>query len=142
MALEDELLKQRHDRIAQIEQLGFEPYGEAFEFTHTIPQILDEYGDKTAEDLATPVHVRIAGRIQRVRRMGKAGFLHLLQDGKSLQIYIKKDAVDERNYKLYELLDIGDIIGVGGLSVPHADWRVERACRRTDFPVEDSPALA
>lgn len=114
MALEDELLRQRHERIAQIEQLGFQPYGHPFEFTHTIPQILAEYGGKTAEELATPVHIRIAGRIQTIRRMGKAGFLHLLQDGAKLQIYVKKDAVREATYKLYELLDIGDIVGVSG----------------------------
>jgi len=114
LALEDELLRQRHERIAQIEQLGFSPYGHAFEFTHTIPQILSEYGTKTTKELTTPVHVRIAGRIQTIRRMGKAGFLHLLQDGEKLQIYVKKDAVPESTYKLYELLDIGDLIGAAG----------------------------
>jgi lysyl-tRNA synthetase, class II len=114
LALEDELLRQRHDRIAQIQQLGFQPYGHAFDYTHTVPQILEGYGHKTSEDLSSPVHVRIAGRIQRIRRMGKAGFLHVLQNGKSLQIYVKKDAVSETVYKLYELLDIGDIIGVSG----------------------------
>lgn len=114
MALEDELLRQRHERLAQIRQLGFEPYGHAFEYTHTIPQILAQFGSKTAEELAVPVRVRIAGRIQTVRRMGKAGFLHLLQEGEKLQIYIKKDAVPEKSYRLYELLDIGDIIGAEG----------------------------
>ena len=114
MALEDELLRQRHERLAQIRQLGFEPYGHAFEHTHTIPQILAEYGSTTVEQLASPVQVRVAGRIQTIRRMGKAGFLHLLQEGEKLQIYIKKDAVSETAYKLYELLDIGDIIGVEG----------------------------
>jgi lysyl-tRNA synthetase class 2 len=114
LSLEDDLLRQRHERLAQIKEFGFEPYGHKFEFTHTIPQILAEYSPKTAEDLATPVHVRVAGRIQTIRRMGKAGFLHLLQEGKRLQIYVKKDAVPESSYKLYELLDLGDIIGVSG----------------------------
>jgi len=114
LSLEDELLRQRHERLAQIRELGFEPYGHAFEYTHTIPAILAEYASNTAEDLATAVHVRIAGRIQTVRRMGKAGFLHLLQNGERLQVYIKKDAVSDRAYKLYEILDIGDIIGVSG----------------------------
>ncbi len=95
MASEEELLRQRHNRIAEIEQLGFQPYGHQFDQTHSIPQILDEYGSRTPEELTTPVRVRIAGRIQRIRRMGKAGFLHLLQNGKSLQIYVKKDVVDE-----------------------------------------------
>jgi lysyl-tRNA synthetase class 2 len=114
LALEDELLRQRHDRIAQIQQLGFQPYGHRFEYTHTIPQILSEYGSKTAEELEPRVGVRVAGRIQRIRRMGKAGFLHLLQNGGRIQIYVRKDVVPENAYKLYELLDIGDIIGVDG----------------------------
>lgn len=115
MALEDDLFRHRHERLREIRQLGFDPYGHAFESTHTIPQILTEFGDKTAEQLAEPpVQIRVAGRIRTLRRMGKAGFLHLLQDGKTLQIYIRKDAVDERSYKVYELLDIGDIIGARG----------------------------
>ncbi len=114
MSLEDEVLRQRHERLAQVRQLGFEPYGHAFEYTHTIPQILAEYGSTTGDDLAAHVNVRIAGRIQTVRRMGKAGFLHLVQNGERLQIYVKKDAVSEAAYKLYEILDTGDIIGVGG----------------------------
>lgn len=114
MALEDELLRQRNERLTQIQQLGFEPYGHKFEFTQTIPQIIEQASNKTEQELADRSEVRIAGRILTVRRMGKAGFLHLSQNGKKLQIYVKKDAVDERTYKLYELLDIGDTIGVRG----------------------------
>lgn len=114
MSLEDELLRTRQDRIAQIEQLGFRPYGQAFDSTTTIPEILTAYGAKTAEELGTNIQVRVPGRIVQIRRMGKAGFLTLLQSGARLQIYIKKDALSETAYKLYELLDIGDIIGVSG----------------------------
>jgi lysyl-tRNA synthetase class 2 len=114
LSLEDDLLRQRQERIAQIRALGFEPYGQAFDFTHTVPQILGTYGDKTAEELAEKIEVCVAGRILTVRRMGKAGFLHLLQNGEKLQIYVKKDAVSDTAYKLYELVDMGDIIGVTG----------------------------
>ena len=115
MALEDEILRQRHARLAQIRQLGFDPYGRAFDFTHTVGQIWSEYGGKPAEELAARVQVRVAGRVQSLRRMGKAaGFLHQLQNGEKLQVYVRKDAVDERSFGLYELLDVGDIIGVSG----------------------------
>jgi hypothetical protein len=114
LALEDELLRQRHERLAQIRALGFDPYGQAFDFSDTIPKILETNGAKSAEELAGKLEVRVAGRILTVRRMGKAGFLHLLQNGEKLQIYVKKDAVSETAYRLYELLDIGDIIGVTG----------------------------
>lgn len=114
MAIEDDLWQQRHERLAQIRALGFEPYGQAFDFSHTIPQIVAAYAAKTAEDLADKPVVKVAGRILTVRRMGKAGFLTLLQNGEKLQIYVRKDAVSENAYKLYELLDLGDIIGVTG----------------------------
>jgi lysyl-tRNA synthetase, class II len=114
LSLEDELLKQRLTRIQEIEALGFRPYGQRFEFTHTIPEILTEYGAKTAEELAPPVTIRVAGRVQTLRRMGKAGFAHLAQNGERLQVYVKKDNLPERDFALYQTIDIGDIIGVEG----------------------------
>ena len=114
MSLEDDLLEQRLRRIREIEALGFKPYGQRFEFTHGIPEILAEYSSKSAEELAEPVTVRIAGRIQTIRRMGKAGFAHLAQGGERLQIYVKKDALSEQDYALYQLLDLGDLAGAEG----------------------------
>jgi lysyl-tRNA synthetase class 2 len=114
LSLEDELLKQRLSRIREIEALGYHPYGRRFEFTHTIPEIVSGYGAKTAEELLPPVRVRVAGRLMTLRHMGKAGFAHLQQNGERLQIYVKKDAVGERDFQLFKLLDIGDIIGVEG----------------------------
>jgi lysyl-tRNA synthetase class 2 len=117
LSLEDELLKQRLSRIHEIETLGYRAYGRRFEFTHTIPEILTAYGSKTAEELPpaeTAPRMRIAGRIMTIRHMGKAGFAHLQQNGERLQIYVKKDAVGERDFQLFKMLDIGDIAGVEG----------------------------
>src|SRR6202051_3385347 len=60
------------------------------------------------------MRVRTAGRLMTLRHMGKAGFAHLQQSGERLQIYVKKDAVGERDFQLFKLLDIGDIVGVEG----------------------------
>ena len=114
MSLEDELLKQRLSRIREIEALGYHPYGRRFEFTDTIPEIVSGYGGKTAEELLPQMRVRVAGRLMTLRHMGKAGFAHLQQNGERLQIYVKKDAVGERDFQLFKLLDIGDIVGVEG----------------------------
>jgi len=115
LSLEDDLLEQRVKRAAEIEALGFRAYGQRFDFTHTIPEILAAESAKTAEELtAAKPQVRIAGRIQTMRRMGKAGFFHLMQRGERLQVYVRSDAVNEREYALYQLLDIGDIVGVEG----------------------------
>jgi len=114
LSLEDELYGQRLDRIKEIEALGFQAYGHRFDFTHTIPGIRAAYDSKTVEELEPRVNVRIAGRVMTIRRMGKAGFAHLQQNGETLQIYVRKDGVPESDYALFQLLDIGDIIGAEG----------------------------
>ena len=114
MSLEDELLKQRLERIREIEALGYRPYGRRYEFTHTVPEIIAGYGAKTAEELTPEMRVRAAGRVMTLRHMGKAGFAHLQQLGERIQIYVKKDAVGEKDFALFKMLDIGDIIGVEG----------------------------
>ena len=115
MSLEQELFDQRFARIREIAALGFRPYGQRFESSTSIAQILATESARTAEELeAGRTDVRIAGRIQTIRRMGKAGFTHIQQSGARLQVYVKKDAVSETEYKLWQLLDLGDIVGVEG----------------------------
>ena len=114
MSLEDDLLKQRLERVREIEALGFLAYGRRFDFTKSIPEVVTEYSPKSAEDLSPTDKVLICGRIKSIRSKGKAGFAHLMQDGQLMQIYVRMDAVPERDFKLFQLLDIGDIIGVEG----------------------------
>ena len=115
MALDEKIYELRREKLKQIEALGQQVYPRKYESTHTIPQILAEYSEKTGEQLENPrVNVRVAGRIMAIRLMGKAGFAHLQQEGQRLQIYVKKDAVGEKGFELYKLLDLGDHIGASG----------------------------
>jgi lysyl-tRNA synthetase, class II len=115
LALDENIYKLRLEKLKQIEALGQQAYPTKYDFTHTIPQILAEYSGKTGQQLeAARVNVRVSGRIMAIRLMGKAGFAHLQQDGQRLQIYVKKDAVGEKGFELYRLLDLGDHIGASG----------------------------
>jgi lysyl-tRNA synthetase, class II len=115
LALDENIYELRREKLKRIEALGQRTYPTKYEFTHTIPQVLAEYSEKTAEQLENPrINVRVAGRIMAIRLMGKAGFAHLQQEGQRLQIYVKKDAVGEKGFELYKLLDLGDHIGVTG----------------------------
>ena len=115
MALDEKIYELRRDKLKQIKALGQETYPRKYEFTHTIPQIVTEFHDKTKEQLEhSRVNVRVAGRIMAIRLMGKAGFAHLQQGGARLQIYVKKDAVGDKGFDLYKLLDLGDHVGVAG----------------------------
>jgi len=115
LALDDKIYELRREKLKQIEALGQPTYRSKYEFTHTVEQILTDYSPKTAEELdQARVSVRVAGRIMAIRLMGKAGFAHIQQGGKKLQIYVKKDAVGDKGFELYKLLDLGDHIGVSG----------------------------
>ena len=115
MALDEKIYEQRREKLKQIEALGQRIYPTKYEFTHIVPDILASYSGTSGEDLEkSRVNVRIAGRIMAIRLMGKAGFAHLQQNGQRLQIYVKKDAVGDKGFDLYKLLDLGDHIGVSG----------------------------
>jgi lysyl-tRNA synthetase, class II len=115
LALDDKIYELRCDKLKQIEALGQQAYPTKYAFTHTVPAILAGYSEKSAEELENPkVNMRVAGRIMAIRLMGKAGFAHLQQGGQKLQIYVKKDAVGEKGFELYKLLDLGDHVGVSG----------------------------
>jgi len=115
LALDENIYELRREKIRKIEALGQPAYRTKFDFTYTVERILADYSPKTAEELEQArVNVRVAGRIMAIRLMGKAGFAHIQQGGKRLQIYVKKDAVGEQGFELYKLLDLGDQIGVSG----------------------------
>ncbi len=115
MALDENIYELRREKLKQIEALGQQTYPNRYNYTHTVPQILATYSEKTGQQLEeTRSSVRVAGRIMANRLMGKAGFAHLQQDGQRLQIYVKKDAVGEKGFELYRLLDLGDHIGASG----------------------------
>jgi lysyl-tRNA synthetase, class II len=115
LALDEKIYQLRRDKLALIEALGQKVYPHKFTTTHAIPPIVTEYTAKTAEDLdANRVEVRIAGRLMGIRLMGKAAFAHLQQAGQRLQVYVKKDAVGDKGWELFKLLDIGDHVGIRG----------------------------
>ena len=115
MALDQKIYELRKEKLKQIEALGQQAYPYRYETTHTIPQILEEYLPKTGPELESPrVNVSIAGRLMSIRVQGKAGFAHLQQSGRRLQIYVRLDNVGEKAFQLYKLLDLGDYIGVKG----------------------------
>jgi lysyl-tRNA synthetase class 2 len=111
----NELLLVRRQKLEELRQLGVDPFGEKFEKTHTAQEILHTYGDLAKEELEQQsVTVKIAGRIMQKRSQGKASFAHLQDLSGRIQVYVREDQIGESLYKMFDLLDIGDIIGLEG----------------------------
>jgi lysyl-tRNA synthetase class 2 len=106
---------QRRKKLTEIESLGHPPYPHRFAGSHTPREISEQFGGLTAEDLAERnTAVRVAGRIVALRPHGKAGFAHLAGDGARIQVYVRLDVIGEEAFKLFQLVDLGDIVGAFG----------------------------
>src|SRR5207248_1368469 len=57
--------------------------------------------------------VSLAGRVTALRNMGKAAFFDITRGGDRMQVYVKKDDVGLL-WDIFDLVDIGDIVGVTG----------------------------
>lgn len=101
----NEYRAQRIVNLRKLEELGFEPYGRAFERTR-----LSEVRAGFEEDKK----VRAAGRLMTIRRMGKASFATISDGTANFQIFIKKDLLSETLFEGFKHLDLGDFIGVEG----------------------------
>ncbi|MDP1571779.1 MAG: lysine--tRNA ligase [Vicinamibacterales bacterium] len=107
--------EQRRANLAAIQALGVEIYPHEFATTHTVSALVDTYDETPGEALeATRVETVTAGRILGVRSFGKAAFLVLSDGRQRLQVYLRKDALEARDYDLLRLLDMGDWVGVRG----------------------------
>jgi lysyl-tRNA synthetase class 2 len=110
-----ELLQIRRNKLDELRALGIDPFGVKFERTHNAGDILKKYSDLTKEDLdEQAVEVSIAGRIMQKRSMGKASFAHVQDLSDKIQIYVRADSIPEHKFQAFDLLDIGDIVGVQG----------------------------
>lgn len=112
----NELLVVRRNKLDELRGMGIDPFGHKFVRTHYAKDILDAYEPLSKDELEeTEPEVILAGRIMQKREMGKAGFTHIQDITGKIQIYVRQDAIGETVYRAYNLLDIGDIIGVKGI---------------------------
>ncbi|MBP1625616.1 MAG: lysS [Holophagaceae bacterium] len=108
----------RIEKLEKLKALGFDPYPAKATRTHGVPQVVAEFADRTAEQLeAEAPRVSVMGRILAIREMGKSVFSHISEGGQKLQVYFKKNDLDEADARFWEavkLLDLGDFISVSG----------------------------
>src|SRR3989344_8542938 len=109
----NQLRLQRIEKLERINSMGINPYPYKYEQKNHASEIPEKY-QKLKNEEKTKNEVNIAGRIMTLRQMGKASFGHLQDESGKIQFYIKEDEVGKKQYTLFENLDLGDIIGIGG----------------------------
>lgn len=115
MTDESELLKQRKEKVRTLEEMGVELFPNDFKAEHTSLEILQTYGERSAEDLqGSEELISCAGRIMAIRDFGRAAFAHLQDSKGKIQVYLRKDLLGEELFGLFKKLDVGDFLGVRG----------------------------
>ncbi|HNZ36919.1 MAG TPA: OB-fold nucleic acid binding domain-containing protein, partial [Candidatus Marinimicrobia bacterium] len=105
----NELLAIRREKLQAIREMNFRAYEYEFQKTHSAAEITQNF-----DELTEKVVVRVAGRLMAIRKMGRASFGHIQDESGRIQIYVQENSVGQQGYKLFNLLDIGDIIGITG----------------------------
>jgi lysyl-tRNA synthetase class 2 len=106
---------QRLAKARALRDLGVELYPTRFARTHSLQAIRAQHGGRSLEELeALAAPARIAGRVLTRRGHGKASFATLADGEASLQVYVRQDVVGERAYQVFDLVDLGDHLGVSG----------------------------
>ena len=108
-------LQVRREKLSELREKGLDPFGKRFERSHLAAEILEKYSELEKEELDTQnISVTIAGRVMTKRGKGKAGFAHVQDLSGQIQIYVRQDAVGEEQYEIFNLIDLGDIVGIKG----------------------------
>jgi lysyl-tRNA synthetase class 2 len=112
---EDELIRQRHEKLARLRKRGIDPYPARTARTHSTADAIAAFeGWESAGSKGDAPSVTVAGRVTASRDMGKSTFVDVHDGDGRLQCFIKKDTVGDDAYAGLADLDLGDFIAVSG----------------------------
>ena len=103
---ENDLIAQRREKLEKLRARGIAPFGAAFDTSGTIAQVREKFAEGET--------LRAAGRITAHRNMGKSHFVDLRDSTGRIQVYIHAKEIGPETLETFELLDIGDFMGVEG----------------------------
>ncbi len=105
---EQELIAVRREKLAKLRELGIDPFGGKYTTTTTPGELKAQFEEDQ--------NVKIAGRVLAIRDMGKSVFFTIGDVHGKIQGYINKKGVSETDWQLWQLIDLGDWVGLEGLT--------------------------
>ena len=105
-----QLLQIRRDKLKELQESGNDP----FQITRYEVDN-DSANIKANFDALEGQAVSVAGRLMSKRGMGKVSFCDLQDKSGRIQLYARRDEMDEAEYARFKKFDIGDIVGVKGV---------------------------
>jgi lysyl-tRNA synthetase class 2 len=111
----EQLIANRLAKLDELRELGLDPYPTRYRVEESIRAAKRRFADTTADELtAEEPKVRLAGRLRAVRGHGKVSFADVSDGVEQFQLYLRRDDLDETSWKAFQLLDLGDFLGIEG----------------------------
>ena len=102
-------LQVRREKLEKLKEEGFDPFVLThFTVTATSTEIKEHFDELEGKP------VSIAGRMMSKRGMGKVSFCDVQDKTGRIQLYARKDEMDEEDYNRFKKYDVGDIVGIDG----------------------------
>lgn len=105
---------EKRKKLHALREKGINPYPYSFDVTAHADQLVREFSSLVAGEKKTETNFRIAGRLMTLRMMGKASFFNIQDMTGSLQCYVKTEELAEKDKTCFDLIDLGDIVGLEG----------------------------
>ena len=111
----EQLIANRRAKLDALREMGEDPYPRRFRVERSVSEVRSLYEGLSAEELEKePPVVRLGGRLRAVRGHGKVSFADLSDGAGQIQLYLKKNDLDESSWEVFKQLDLGDFLGVEG----------------------------
>ncbi len=112
---ENPLRAEKRRKLHTLKEKGINPFPYTYDRTASIHTLVEKYAaNLQAGEKKPEATYRIAGRLMTLRAMGKASFFNIQDQSGSVQVYIKTEELSEQDRTAFELIDLGDIVGVEG----------------------------
>ncbi len=105
---------EKRKKLHAMRDKGINPYPYTFDKNIHIEKLITDYADLQAGEKKTETNFKIAGRLMTLRMMGKASFFNIQDVTGSIQCYIKVEELTDMDRATFDLIDLGDIVGLEG----------------------------
>ncbi len=130
---ENPLRAEKRRKLHELKEQGLDPFPHNFKRTTTIEDFTESYSVLGTGEARTDTRQKLAGRLITRRDMGKASFFNFLDQTGSLQGYVRLEELSGEARRFFDLLDLGDWIGVEGF--PFRTKKGELSLHVTDFRI-------
>jgi lysyl-tRNA synthetase class 2 len=107
----EEQIAVRREKRARLRSRGVDAYPAHCDYDLEPADVREQWSERSADELAAqPVRLRVPGRVRAMRDQGRLAFLDLYDGREKLQVFVRRQALDEASRALLDDLDLGDYL--------------------------------